>query len=335
MRTDPAFAPAIELADVHQAAERLRGVANRTPVVTSRTVDALVGGQVFFKCENLQRGGAFKFRGAYNLLAALSSAEKARGVVAFSSGNHAQGVALAARELGIAVTVVMPTDAPELKLAATRGYGAQVVTYDRLTEDREAIARRLADERGLTLVPPYDHPLIMAGQGTAALELVEQVGALDWLLLPVGGGGLMSGCVVAATGLTPGVKVVGVETETSNDWVLSLAAGHPVRIPPPDTIADGMRTQQPGALTFPIVQRLAHGVMTVSDDEVKAAVRFLLLRLKLLVEPTGAVPVALLFSGRLDLRDQRVGIILSGGNADPRLLAEILSGQQLQPGSSF
>ena len=335
MRTDPAFAPAIELADVHQAAERLRGVANRTPVVTSRTVDALVGGQVFFKCENLQRGGAFKFRGAYNRLAALSSAEKARGVVAFSSGNHAQGVALAARELGIAVTVVMPTDAPELKLAATRGYGAQVVTYDRLTEDREAIARRLADERGLTLVPPYDHPLIMAGQGTAALELVEQVGALDWLLLPVGGGGLMSGCVVAATGLTPGVKVVGVETETSNDWVLSLAAGHPVRIPPPDTIADGMRTQQPGALTFPIVQRLAHGVMTVSDDEVKAAVRFLLLRLKLLVEPTGAVPVALLFSGRLDLRDQRVGIILSGGNADPRLLAEILSGQQLQPGSSF
>ena len=325
MLSDTAFAPAIEMADVRQAAERLRGVANRTPVVTSRTVDALVGGQVFFKCENLQRGGAFKFRGAYNRLAALSSAEKARGVVAFSSGNHAQGVALAARELGIAATVVMPTDAPELKLAATRGYGAQVVTYDRLTEDREAIARRLADERGLTLVPPYDHPLIMAGQGTAALELVEEVGALDWLLLPVGGGGLMSGCVVAATGLTPGVKVVGVETETSNDWVLSLAAGHPVRIPPPDTIADGMRTQQPGALTFPIVQRLAHGVMTVSDAEVKDALRYMLMRLKLLIEPTGAVPAALLLSRRLDVRDQRVGVILSGGNVDPGLLAEILS----------
>jgi threo-3-hydroxy-L-aspartate ammonia-lyase len=318
------MALAIGLNDVRQAAERLRGVANYTPVVTSRTVDALVGGQVFFKCENLQRGGAFKFRGAYNRLVALSPAERARGVVAFSSGNHAQGVALAARELGVKATVVMPTDAPQLKVAATRAYGAEIVTYDRLTEDREGIARRLADERGLTLVPPYDHPLIMAGQGTAALELVEQTGQLDWLLLPVGGGGLMSGCVVAATGLLPAIKVVGVETETSNDWVLSLDAGHPVRIPPPDTIADGMRTQQPGALTFPIVQRLAHGVMVVSDAEVKDAMRFLLLRAKLLVEPTGAVPAALLFSGRLDVRDQRVGVILSGGNADPGLLAEIL-----------
>ena len=327
MRTDTAFAPAIGLSDVRRAAERLRGIANRTLVVTSRTVDALVGGQVFFKCENLQRGGAFKFRGAYNRLVALSAKERLRGVVAFSSGNHAQGVALAARELGIRATIVMPTDAPELKLAATKDYGAEVVTYDRLTGDREAIARRLADERGLTLVPPYDHPLIMAGQGTAALELIEEVGTLDWLLLPVGGGGLMSGCVIAATGLLPAVKVVGVETETSNDWELSLAAGQPVRIPPPDTIADGMRTQQPGALTFPIVQRLARGVMTVSDAEVKDAVRFLLLRLKLLVEPTGAVPVALLFAGRLDLRGQRVGVILSGGNADPALLAEILRGQ--------
>lgn len=316
---------AIGLADVRLAAERLRGVANYTPVVTSRTVDALVGGQVFFKCENLQRGGAFKFRGAYNRLAALSPAERAHGVVAFSSGNHAQGVALAARELGIKATVVMPTDAPDLKVAATRGYGAEIVTYDRLTEDREAIARRLADERGLTLVPPYDHPLIMAGQGTAALELIEQVGALDWLLAPVGGGGLLSGCTVAATSLLPAIKVVGVETETSNDWVLSLDAGHPVRIPPPDTIADGMRTQQPGALTFPIVQRLAQRVMLVSDQEVKDAVRFLLLRMKLLVEPTGAVPAALLFAGRLDLRDQKVGVVLSGGNADPGLLAQILA----------
>jgi threo-3-hydroxy-L-aspartate ammonia-lyase len=315
---------AIALADVRQAAERLHGIANRTPVVTSRTVDALAGAQVFFKCENLQRGGAFKFRGAYNRLVALSPDERARGVVAFSSGNHAQGVALAARELGIRATVVMPTDAPALKLAATEGYGAEVVRYDRLTEDREAIARRLADERGATLVPPYDHPLIMAGQGTAALELVEEVPALDWLLMPVGGGGLLSGCTVAATGLLPHIQVVGVETETSNDWELSLAAGHPVRIPPPDTIADGMRTQQPGALTFPIVQQLAKCVMTVSDEEVKAAMRFLLLRMKLLVEPTGAVPMALLLSGRLDLRGQRVGIILSGGNADPALVAEIV-----------
>src|SRR5258708_26440395 len=202
---------AIALADIYQAAERLRGVANRTPVVTSRTVDALVGGHVFVKCAKLQRGGAFKFRGAYNRLVALSAEERARGVVAFSSGNHAQGVALAARELGISATIVMPTDAPQLKLAATRDYGAEVVTYDRLTEDREAIARRLADERGLTLVPPYDHPLIMAGQGTAALELVEEVGQMDWLLLPVGGGGLLSGCTVAATSLVPDIKIVGVE----------------------------------------------------------------------------------------------------------------------------
>jgi len=326
VKIDAPFLPAIGLTDVQQAAERLRGVANYTPVVTSRTVDTLVGAQVFFKCENLQRGGAFKFRGAYNRLVALTPEERARGVVAFSSGNHAQGVALAARELGITATVVMPTDAPPLKVAATRGYGAEIVTYDRLTEDREAIARQLADERGLTLVPPYDHALIMAGQGTAALEFVEQAGQLDWLLVPVGGGGLLSGCVVAATGLLPAIKVVGVETETSNDWVLSLDAGHPVHIPPPDTIADGMRTQQPGALTFPIVQRLAHGVMVVSDDEVKDAMRFLLLRTKLLVEPTGAVPAALLFSGRLDVRGQRVGVILSGGNADPDLVSEVLSG---------
>src|SRR5260370_14213175 len=213
---DAALELAIGPADIRQAAERLRGVANRTPVVTSWTVDGLVGGQVVIKCEKLQRGGAFKFRGAHNRLVALSAEERARGVVAFSSGNHAQGVALAARELGISATIVMPTDAPQLKLAATQGYGAEVVTYDRLTEDREAIAQRLADERGLTLVPPYDHPLIMAGQGTAALELVEQVGALDWLLLPAGGGGLMSGCVGPATGLPPGVKVVGGETATSN-----------------------------------------------------------------------------------------------------------------------
>jgi threo-3-hydroxy-L-aspartate ammonia-lyase len=324
MRTDVTSDLAIQLADVREAAERLRHVATRTPVVSSRTVDTLVGGQVYFKCENLQRGGAFKFRGAYNRLCALSDDQRARGVIAFSSGNHAQGVALAARELGVQATVVMPSDAPALKLAATLDYGAQVVGYDRLAEDREVLTRRLADQRGLTLVPPYDHPLVMAGQGTAALELLEEVASLDYLLVPVGGGGLLSGCLVAVTNLAPAIKVVGVETETSNDWVLSLEAGHPVRIPPPDTIADGMRTQQPGTLTFPIVQRLVHRVMTVSDEEVKSAMRFLLLRMKLLVEPTGAVPAALLLSGRLDLRGQRVGVILSGGNADPALLAEVV-----------
>jgi threonine dehydratase len=316
---------AISIADVRQAAERLRGHAARTPVVRSRSFDALVGAQVFFKCENLQRAGAFKFRGAYNRLSALSEAERQRGVVAFSSGNHAQGVALAARELGIPATIVMPTDAPRLKLEATRGYGAQIVTYDRLHEDREAIARDLAERRGLTLVPPYDHPLIMAGQGTAALELIEETGPLDYLVAPVGGGGLLSGCATAACALAPGIKVYGVETETSNDWELSLKAGHAVRIPPPDTIADGMRTQQPGALTFPIVQSLCAGVMTVSDDEVKNAMRWMLLWMKLLVEPTGAVPVALLMSGRLDVAGQRVGVILSGGNADPALVADVLA----------
>lgn len=316
---------AIGLDDVRQAAKRLEGIANRTPVATSRTVDALVGARVFFKCENLQRGGAFKFRGAYNRLSALSEVERTRGVVAFSSGNHAQGVALAARELGVKAVIVMPTDAPRSKVAATEGYGAEIVRYERLTEDREAIARRLAEQRGLTLVPPYDNPLIMAGQGTSALELIEEVGPLDWLLAPVGGGGLLSGCTIAATGLVPEIRVVGVETETSNDWVLSLRAGHPIRIPPPETIADGMRTQQPGALTFPIVQRLAHGVLTVTDDEVKDAMRFLLLRMKLLVEPTGAVPFALLQTGRLQIEpEQRVGVILSGGNADAELVAQVL-----------
>jgi threonine dehydratase len=316
--------PAINLNDVRLAAERISGVANRTPVITSRTLDAQVGGRVYLKCENLQRGGSFKFRGAYNRLAALSPAERARGVVAFSSGNHAQGVALAARELGVRATIVMPTDAPAPKVEATLSYGAEIVRYDRLTEDREAIARRLADERELALVPPYDHPLIMAGQGTAALELIEDIGPLDWLLTPLGGGGLLSGTATVATTLNPRTKVVGVETETSDDWVQSLAAGHPVRIPPPNTIADGIRTQQPGALTFPIVQHLVHAVMTVTDEEVLSAMRYTLLRLKLLVEPTGAVPLALLLSGRLELESARIGVIVSGGNADPSVIAEAL-----------
>jgi threo-3-hydroxy-L-aspartate ammonia-lyase len=322
---------AISLDDVRAAAGRLHGVANKTPVVTSRTFNRRVGADVFFKCENLQRGGAFKFRGAYNRLICLSPEERQRGVVAFSSGNHAQGVALAARELEIRATVVMPNDAPPLKLQATREYGAEVVIYDRLNEDREAIAKSLAEERGLTLVPPYDHPLIMAGQGTAALELLQEVPDLDWLLMPVGGGGLLSGCTIAATGLRPAIKVVGVETETSDDWAQSLATGQRVKIPPPETIADGIRTQQPGALTFPIVQALAHGIRTVSDEEVKDAMRFLLLRMKLLVEPTGAVPVAALLTQKVAVSAQRVGVIVSGGNADPGLVAEVLARPDTAP----
>jgi threo-3-hydroxy-L-aspartate ammonia-lyase len=316
---------AISFDDVRRAAERLRSVAHRTPVATARTLDARVGARVFLKCENLQRGGAFKFRGAYNRLAALTPAERARGVVAFSSGNHAQGVALAARELGVPATIVMPTDAPATKVAATRGYGASVVFYDRATQDREAVARSLADERGLTLVPPYDDPRIMAGQGTAMLELLEDSPDLDLLLAPVGGGGLLSGSAVAARALAPRARIVGVETETSNDWQQSLAAGERIRIPPPATIADGMRTQQPGALTFPVIRALGVEIATVSDEEVEEAVRFLLLRLKLLVEPTGAVPVAALLAGRLgDLAGRRVGVILSGGNVDPDVLCRIL-----------
>ena len=327
-------APLVTLDDVRDAAARIRGVANRTPVLRSRTLDRRVGAEVFLKCENFQRGGSFKFRGAYNRLSALTSEERARGVVAFSSGNHAQGVALAARELGVPATILMPTDAPAAKVAATRGYGAEVVRYDRRTQDREALGRELAEARGLTLVPPYDHPLIMAGQGTAALELLEDVGPLDLLLTPLGGGGLLSGSATAAKALAPDVRVIGVETATSDDWVQSLRAGERVRIPPPETIADGMRTQQPGALTFPVVRRLVADVLTVSDDEVVAAMRFLLLRLKLLVEPTGAVPLALLGSGRLGdpaassgqaLSGKRIGVILSGGNVDADVLREVLA----------
>jgi threonine dehydratase len=318
---------AISFDDVCAAAERLRAVAHRTPVVTSRTLDAQAGAgaRVFLKCENFQRGGAFKFRGAYNRLAQLTKAERARGVVAFSSGNHAQGVALAARELGIQATIAMPTDAPATKVAATRDYGATIAWYDRATDEREVVARRIAEERGATLVPSYDDPCIMAGQGTAALELLQEVGPLDVLVAPLGGGGLLSGSAVATSGLSPGTQVVGVETETSNDWEQSLVTGRRVRIPPPATIADGMRTQQPGELTFPVIQELGARVVTVSDEQVETAVRFLLLRLKMLVEPTGAVPVAAMLNGRLgDVRDRRIGVIISGGNVDPEVLCRIL-----------
>jgi threonine ammonia-lyase medium form len=316
---------AITFEDVKSAAEVLTGVANRTPVVTSRTVNALTDYQVYFKCENMQRIGAFKFRGAYNALSRLSQAEKDRGVVTHSSGNHAQGIALAARLLGISATIAMPDDAPQSKLAATRGYGAEVVLYDRQTEDRTDVAARLMQERGLIFIHPYDHPHIMAGQGTAALELVADVPDLEVLVAPVGGGGLLSGCATAARGLNPGIRVFGVETETSNDWWQSFQTGQRVKIPPPATIADGMRTQQPGELTFPVIREMAEAILLVSDSQVIEALKFMLFRLKILAEPTGAVAPAAVLQQMVGPPGAKVGVIISGGNMDAQLLAELLA----------
>ena len=315
----------ITLDDVRAAGRRLRDRIHRTPVVTCRSFDEAAGYSVFFKCENLQRAGSFKIRGALNKLLTLSESERARGVVAFSSGNHAQGVALAARMVGSSAVIVMPTDAPRLKLAATRGYGAEVVFYDRQTQDREAIARHLAAESGRALVPPYDDPAIMAGQGTAALELMEDVPVLDALLTPVGGGGLMAGSSTAVKAVDPAVRLFGVEAETANDTWLSLQKGERVAISPPPTIADGIRNLSPGELTFAILQKNLEGILLVSDEEIVAALRFLLLRAKLLAEPTGAVSAAAVLAGKLPLpRGSRVGVILSGGNVDPAILVGVL-----------
>jgi threonine dehydratase len=311
--------------DVVQAAARLRGVAHRTPAITSSTLDERTGARLFLKAENLQRMGAFKFRGAYNRLAQLDARQRAGGVVAFSSGNHAQGVALAAKLLGIAAAIVMPSDAPEAKLAATRGYGAEVVLYDRATMNRAEIASALAAERGATLVPPYDDPAIIAGQGTTALELIEDAGPLDVLLVCTGGGGLLAGCALAATALAPGIAVYGVEPAAGDDWVQSLARNERVTIAVPDTIADGMQTQSPGELTFPIVRALCAGVVTVTDDELRAAMRFAFERLKLVIEPSGAAALAAALAGRVDVRGKRVGIIISGGNVDAATFARLIA----------
>ena len=313
------MAPVISIDDVRAAAAAIKGVANRTPVLTSRTVNKLTGYQVYFKCENLQRVGAFKFRGAYNALSRLSQAEKARGVVTHSSGNHAQGIALAARLLSIPATIVMPGDAPASTLAATRGYGA-----DRQTQERAVVSARRARDRGLVFIHPYDHPHIMAGQGTAALELLEDAPNLEVLVAPVGGGGLLSGCAVAAKALQPGIRIFGVETESSNDWWLSFQANERVKIPPPPTIADGMRTQQPGELTFPIIREKVEDILLVSDEQVIEALKFLLLRLKILAEPTGAVAPAAVFQRLVGPAGARVGVIISGGNMDAGLLAQLL-----------
>jgi threonine dehydratase len=311
--------------DVVRAAERLRGVAHRTPAITSATLDERTGARVFLKAENLQRMGAFKFRGAYNRLVQLDAAARVRGVVAFSSGNHAQGVALAAKLLGMPAVIVMPADAPAAKLAATRGYGAEVVLYDRQTMNRAEIANALAAERGATVVPPYDDPAIIAGQGTSALELIEDAGPLDVLLVPTGGGGLLAGSALAATALAPGIAVYGVETVAGDDWVQSLARNERVTIPVPDTIADGMQTQAPGELTFPIVQALCAGVVTVTDEELRDAMRFAFERLKLVIEPSGAAGLAAALTGRVATRGKRVGVTISGGNVDAATFARLIA----------
>jgi threo-3-hydroxy-L-aspartate ammonia-lyase len=315
----------ITFADVAAAAQRLAGVAHRTPVLTSRTADALTRARLFFKCENLQRMGAFKFRGAYNALAQFDAAQRSAGVIAYSSGNHAQAVALAARLLQMPALIVMPKDAPPSKIAATRGYGAEIVLYDRYREDREALGLRLAAERGMTLIPPYDHPHVMAGQGTCALELIEEVGALDDLLVCVGGGGLISGCATAARELAPACRVIGIEPEAGNDVQQSLARGEIVHIDVPRTIADGAQTQHAGRYTFPVIQALVASIRTVTDDQLVAAMRFFAERMKLVVEPTGGLAAAAAFDPSLDLSGRRVGVIVSGGNIDLARYAQFLT----------
>ena len=315
-----------KFADIEEAAGRLDGVAHRTPVLTSRTLDERVGATVLLKAENFQRGGAFKFRGAFNKVASLSGADRSGGVVAYSSGNHAQAVALAARLHGIRATILMPEDAPASKMEATRGYGAEVVTYDRYTEDRVALGDQLARERGGSLVPPYDDPMIIAGQGTAAMELLEDAGRLDLLLVPVGGGGLISGCATAAAALSPSTKVIGVEPEAGDDTRQSLEAGHRVGIEVPRTIADGLQGNIPGELTFPIVQRLVDQIVTVSDEQIVDAMVLLHDRLKIVVEPSGAVGVAALLSGAVPVRSgQRVGVLISGGNVGAARFADLIA----------
>jgi len=316
---------AISFDDVAAAAQRLAGVAHRTPVMTSRTANALCGGTLFFKCENLQRMGAFKFRGAYNALAQFTPEQRRAGVIAFSSGNHAQAIALSARLLGMPAAIVMPKDAPQMKIDATRGYGAEVLLYDRYTENREALGAKIAEERGMTLIPPYDHPHVMAGQGTAALELIDEVGALDLLFVCVGGGGLISGCATAAKHRLPDCAVIGVEPEAGNDVQQSLERGEIVHIDVPRTIADGAQTQALGQLTFPVIEALVADIVTVSDTELIEAMRFAAARMKMVVEPTGALAMAAALQAKVPVRGLRVGVIISGGNVDIAQLASYLA----------
>jgi len=314
----------VVLADIEAAASRIEGHAHKTPVLTSTTIDKKTGATVFWKCENFQRAGAFKFRGAFNALSRLTADEKRRGVLTFSSGNHAQAIALSGRLLSVPTVVVMPNDAPAVKVRATREYGAEVVLYDKNETTREALGKRLADERGLVTIPPYDHVDVIAGQGTAALELIREVGPLDYLFVCVGGGGLLSGCAAAATAASPGCKVIGVEPEAGDDATRSFRTKTLQTVHNPDTIADGARTPSLGKITFEMVMALVHDMMTVSDKELATTMFYLWERMKIVVEPTGALAAAAVLSGRVDLRGKRVGVIVSGGNVDltavPRLL---------------
>ena len=319
----------LEFADIQAAAARIRGVAHRTPVLSSRTLDAMLGCSVFMKAENLQRMGAFKFRGGYNAVNALSAAQRARGVVAFSSGNHAQAVALAAQLHGCRATIVMPHDSPRLKLAATREYGAEVILYDRYREDRAAIAAALVQERHATLIPPFDYLPVMAGQGTAALELIEDTGPLDALIVCAGGGGFLSGCAVAAKHLLPRIEVFGAEPARGNDIQQSLRAGKIVSIDVPRTICDGQQTQAVGKHPFEVIQALVRGVLTATDPQVVDAMRFVFERMKLVLEPSGACALAALMNHREQFRGRRVGITLSGGNIGLERFVALVSGTEL------
>ncbi|MFM2085255.1 MAG: hypothetical protein RLZZ237_124 [Pseudomonadota bacterium] len=312
-------------ADVAAAAERIAGHAHKTPVITSRTVNEEFGAEVFFKCENLQRMGAFKFRGAYNALSQFDEQQRRAGVVAFSSGNHAQAIALSAQLLGIPATIIMPEDAPAAKIAATRGYGGNVVLYDRYTQDREQIGRELAEKQGMTLIPPYDHPDVIAGQGTAAKELFEEVGPLDVLFVCLGGGGLLSGSALATRALAPDCKLYGVEPEAGNDGQQSFRSGQIVHIDTPKTIADGAQTQHLGNYTFPIIQRDVDDVLTVSDAQLVERMGFAASRMKLVIEPTGCLGFAAALQMKEELRGKRVGIIISGGNVDMQRFCELLA----------
>jgi len=315
---------------IEEAAARIRGRVHRTPVVTSRSFNEATGKEVFFKCENLQRAGAFKIRGATNKILSLTDEEKKRGVVAFSSGNHAQAVALASREAGIRAVIAMPDDAPKAKVAATRGYGAEIVFYDRLKQDREEVAIEIAERDGRVMVPPYDDYLILAGQGTCGVEFLEEVPDLDCLLAPCSGGGLFAGVSSAAKAMNPQIRCFAIEPETADDTRQSFLKGERVSIPPPPTIADGLRVQSPGTLTFPVLQKTAEDVLTVSDEEIIETIKFLLFRMKLLVEPSGAAAAAAVFTGKLPRDTKRVGVIISGGNIDAALLSKFLGGDEQQ-----
>lgn len=314
---------AISIDDVRDAERQLDGIVNRTPIFTSRTLNELTGHEIYLKCESFQRTGSFKFRGAYNAISRLDSQQRAAGVIAYSSGNHAQGVARSAQLLGIPAVIIMPTDAPGVKVDATRGYGAEIVFYDRQQVDGEDYQFQLSTERGMNLIHPYDHPHIMAGQGTVALELLADVPDLDALVMPVGGGGLLAGCAIAAKGLRPDICVFGVETVGADDTKQSFDKGERVVIPPPPTIADGIRLRTPGDLTFPVVQALVDDVLVITDDDVRDAMRFVMTRMKLIIEPSGAVPVAAALRGVIPQRSRRVGIIVSGGNIDPAMLTTL------------